>query len=320
MNAVTVSSLHRRWLPSAALGTLAGGTIFIVLIAGFGGDEFWQHLRAVDGTDLAVYTGLTLITYAWRTWRFRLFLGSDAPFPKLYGVVCVHTLMVNVLPVSAGELFYPLLVKRYRMASRWMEGMSHIVVARAQDLAVTIAFLVVAAVWVGGVAGSAQARALAMALGGGSLVLMAGGYWLSRSSRWPFRGWSALARWRAEFAASLRQISSTAWIGSLGAALAARIAAIGATYWLLRAIDISLPWSALFLLCNLYVLLPLLPTNAIAGLGTTEAFLFAYLLGQGIPAGPAAAASLQIHGLQLVIAGLLGAGGTALLKLTGRPI
>jgi uncharacterized membrane protein YbhN (UPF0104 family) len=96
--------------------------------------------------------------------------------------------------------------------------------------------------------------------------------------------------------------------------LASRLTSIIATFFLISGVGILLSLPNVFLICSLYVFLPLLPINTLAGLGITEAFLFAFFMTRGIDRSVATAASVQIHLLQLFIAFVLGVIGAIYLQ------
>jgi uncharacterized membrane protein YbhN (UPF0104 family) len=97
-------------------------------------------------------------------------------------------------------------------------------------------------------------------------------------------------------------------------AIISRLASIVAVYCLIRAAHVSLPLATVVLLSSLYVFLPLLPVNTLAGLGISEGVLTLFFVGSGMEKHLATAAGVQIHLLQLLIAGFLGVIGIVLLQ------
>jgi uncharacterized membrane protein YbhN (UPF0104 family) len=110
---------------------------------------------------------------------------------------------------------------------------------------------------------------------------------------------------------SFREVPPRVWVGTLSIATAARLSSMIAVLYLFQTVGISLPLSTVFLITSLYVFLPYLPITPPAGIGITEGFLLAFFVRSGMDVSVAAAASVQIHFLQLLIAAVLGALGLA---------
>jgi uncharacterized membrane protein YbhN (UPF0104 family) len=309
----------RRPVLSVVAGTLAGLLIIAALVVHAGIVEVLGSFQAVSPAELGIYVGLTACTYFLRALRFRALIGLGARLSKLYAVVSVHTLMVNLLPFSAGDVAYPVLLRRYRLARDLVDGIPSLLLVRVQDLALTAALLVIAVAWLGraGDAVEVAGAGVLPAMLGVAVVAAAGGLVGGRIRR------TALARRIepsiARIWAAVRAVELRTWVRTLLVGVAARMVAIVAVFYLFRSIGVPLSLGAILLITTLYTLLPLLPLNVVAGIGVTEAYLVASLMAAGVDKPAAIAASLQIHALQLGTALLLAASGFVHLQyVSGR--
>ena len=302
---------ERKWLSSLVLGTIFGVVIFAGIIVWAGLDSIWQQRRVIGFRYLWAYVGLAIVTYVFRAWRFRLLLGIKGSITKLYGIVSVHTLMLNLLPFSSGEISYPLLLKRYGVSNRFLEGVSSIVMARLQDGFIYISFLLLALVWAGDLGPVIQwaTEKFSVATLLSTLTLGIGVFLLYRRLGKKLLVVRHLKRVLPEILSSFKETSPMTWVTSFLTAFIARLASIIAVFFLFEALGIELPFPTVFLITSLYVFLPYLPVNTPAGVGITEAFLMSFFIHNGIDRGVAAAASIQIHFLQLMVSAILGALG-----------
>ena len=300
-------------MSSRLVGTTVGVLVAAAIVAWAGPDDLVASLRRVQLTDVAVYLILTACTYLLRAWRFRALISRAASLPKIYGVVSLHTLLVNLLPFSAGDLSYPVLLKRFRISGDLMEGIPSLLVVRLQDILITGALLPVALIWLGHVhhvldATEARLPLTLVGLAGASTAAVFLG---GRLARMPLvrRAMPAVRRvW-----SDVRGLHPRVWLATLTLGFLVRLVAIVAVSYLFRSVGIPLSLATVLLITTLYTLLPLLPVNVVAGIGVTEAFLVTCFVASGIDRGVAAAASLQIHGLQLLTATLLA--GVGVLQL-----
>ena len=128
---------RRKRLSSIILGSIVGAIILAAILAWAGPGKVWNNLGNVDYTDLAMYVALAVLTYLLRAWRFRLLVNRGTT-SKFYGIVSVHTLMINFLPFSSGDISYPLLLKRYGMSDGFLQGVPSLLIARAQDIFIKV--------------------------------------------------------------------------------------------------------------------------------------------------------------------------------------
>lgn len=313
--------LSRRWSSSLVLGTLVGATLFGLILVWGGVDDVWRQRRDISLPHLGGFVLLTVVVYWLRAWRFHLLLKARGALVTLYGVVSVHTLMLNLLPFGSGEVTYPVMLRRYGIASGLMEGVPSIVIARLQDSFIYLAFLVLALAWTGDLLSllrwAVESVPLAAVAPVPAIGLVALLLWKDMGRRLPMS--RDMGRWLGKVAALFRGIPPSAWVGTLIIALVARSVAMLGVMLLFQALGLHLSFSSVFLISSLYVFLPYLPINTPAGLGVTEGYLAAMFVHAGIDKSIAAAASLQGHLLQLLVVAVLGALGLLSLQyMRGR--
>ena len=115
-----------------------------------------------------------------------------------------------------------------------------------------------------------------------------------------------VARLGAKLIACLKDVRLSVWISSFAVSLATRLISFAGVVFLFESVQLPLALSSIFLITSLYVVLPYLPFNTPGGFGVTEGYLTALLLYSGIELNVAVATSVQVHLLQLAIAGILG--------------
>jgi uncharacterized membrane protein YbhN (UPF0104 family) len=301
--------LARASVVSAIIGTSIGLVLVAVLITWVGLDAVLANVHGVDPFYLAIYVGLAVSTYLLRAFRFRLLLGGGGSVSKLYGVVSLHTLMLNLLPFSAGDLSYPVLLKRYGVSRQLLDGLPSLVLVRVQDLAITGALLLVGLVWIGrasivlGPAEPLRPQVILAIL----TVVAAIGFLAQGLMPSPLR--RRLQAALRTIWATARDLDLRAWIGTLLVGALGRLVSIVGVFYLFVAVGIPLPLITVLLINTVYTFLPFLPVNVLAGVGITEAYLVACFVASGVDRSLATAASFQIHGLQVLIAALLAATG-----------
>jgi glycosyltransferase 2 family protein len=306
-----------RWLASLLMGTVGSLAALVVIIRWAGMEDVWRHLWSVDFVYLVLYFQLAMAIYLVRAWRFQLLLGGKVHLTALYGVVSVHTLMINLLPASTGEISYPFLLKHYGISHRFTDGVPSIVAARFQDLVVTTSLMLGALIWAG------DFNIIVQIMRGWSTAVIAAGviigFGLIVTQRFVNKIFISFGRFLKEVLVSLRNLSLGIWCLSFLLAIISRLVSIIAVYCLIRGAHVSLPLPTVILVSSLYVFLPLLPVNTLAGLGISEGILALFFVGSGMQKHLATAAGIQIHLLQLFIAGFLGVIGIVLLQYKRGP-
>jgi len=306
---VVGTRMNQRFFVSIVFGTVVGIIVLGLILSWAGFRSVWEHMGGVKVTYLLVYVALAIPIYLLRAFRFRLLLGKGT-LAKLYGIVSIHTLMINVLPFSTGEISYPLLLKRHGLSERFMEGVPSLVIARFQDAFISVGFVVLALTWTGDLRIVIQILGDYYAVGGLFLLALgAAGVFIYRGLA---RAWLPVRHLRQFTITVGTWLTSTKWplwLFTFLICLVIRLTSVLAVFYLLQAVGITLSFATVFLIHSLYVFLPLLPLNVLMGIGITEAFLLAFFIRNGIDPGIATAASIQVHSLQLVVAAILGAFG-----------
>jgi len=301
--------MNQRFFVSIVFGTVVGVIVLGLILSWAGFQSVWEHMKVVKITYLLVYVALAIPTNLLRALRFRLLLGKGT-LVKLYGIVSVHTFMINLLPFSTGEIAYPLLLKRYGLSERFMEGVPSIVIARFQDAFLNLGFVVLALAWTGDLRIVFQALRDHFAVGGLSLLALgAAGVFLYRRSNRVWLPVQYLRQFAVTVGEWLKSTKRTLWLSTFLIAFAIRFISVLGVFYLLQGVGIQLSFATVFLISSLYVFLPLLPLNTLMGIGITEGFLLAFFMHNGIDRSFATAASVQVHALQLVVAAILGAFG-----------
>jgi hypothetical protein len=308
-------------LLSGAVGTGVGLLLAVGLVGWVGLDTVLANMRGMQPGYIAVYVALTSGTYLLRALRFRPLIGLDVKLSKLYGIVSLHTLMVNLLPFSTGDLSYPVLLKRYRVSRTLLESLPSLLLVRIQDLVITAALLMVALAWLGRGREAAELAGDALPrLGFPAIAAIIAALVLRR-----LVARTSLARrlgpgWRRIWLA-VRDVDARVWLATIAVGFLIRLVATVSVSYLFSSVDIDVSLATVLLITSLYTLLPLLPVNVVAGIGITEAYLVACFVASGIDRGVAVAASVQIHGVQLLTAALLAVAGFVQLRyLDGREL
>lgn len=304
-------SFKRIFNKKALAGTLVGLVILIVLIYLANPRDLLAEMRAADPRLIGLYVVGMVISFIFRARRFQLLTPGEVPLTAMWGLVSVHTMLLNLLPFGSGELSYPYLLKKSGSSSTYAAGLPSLIIVRVQDLFVTGILGGLAVVWLYYV-NKSDLPAISLSIAGAT-VLVAGLVLVSVPHS------SKLIRfvrppWLEDFLLELGKMDRGVLFRTGSLAAGSRISAIIATYWLFLGIGLYLPFGHVLLVCCLFVFLPLIPVSPIANVGITEAFLVTYLGFAGIKPAAALAAGLQIHFYQLSICALLSACGYWLLQ------
>ena len=74
------------------------------------------------------------LSYLFRAFRFKMLLQGDVSVVRLYNIVAIHNMWLNLLPLRAGELSYLYLLKKKGGAVSYLTGVPSLVLARVFDL------------------------------------------------------------------------------------------------------------------------------------------------------------------------------------------
>ncbi len=303
-------------------GSLLGSIIIVGMLLWAGPEAFFDQIKNVSLPHVLIYIFSSMVVYVFRALRFRLLVGNRGSLAELYSVVSIHTFLLNILPFSSGDLSLPLLLQKFKISDSYLEGIPSLVVARLQDLIITLLFLGVSLLWVGKIGDLYRATDLMLGITIGFIslgVLFFFGRKKMRSldlSKLQARCESipilnkvmAIAK---PAIISAKEISRIIIVQTIVLALVIRLIGVFGAYYLINGIGLSMELPVAFLFCSVYVFLPYLPINTVAGLGVTEAFIGGFFLLIGVQKEVIIPASIQIHFLQLSVAILLGGLGFA---------
>ena len=255
----------------------------------------WAHLlspwASISLGGLALAMGLMLASYVLRAWRVADHFAIRGHFGAVLSLNLQHNLWNNLLPMRAGELSFPLLMKQqfgtdpaYALA-----GLFWIRLVDAQ---------VLAALALGGLLWLAKIEALAL-----GLVLLA---LIAPFVFWALRGW--LAKWAepspsgsgGKLASLLRKVlaglprDTAHFARGVLLTWANWLVKLAALAWVLRQF-VPITWSGAGLGVLGGEVTSVLPIHAPGGFGTYEAGMLAALLPQGLELATATTAAINTH-------------------------
>jgi len=307
---------------SVIWGSLIGGGFVIGLLFWVGPRDFLDQMKNVSLFHLFIYIFFSIIVYLLRALRFRMLVGGRGSLAELYSIVSIHTFLLNVLPFSGGDLSFPVLLKKFNISKSYLAGVPSLVIARLQDLTLTVLFLGLSLIWLGALGNFFTAKNLAI----GTVVTCSiiGPLFFMGRKKWLTIDWSKIQeKYRhiplfnkvtailKDAILSARSINRNIIFQTSVLAFFAKIIGVLGAYYLINGIGLSMELPIAFLFCSVYVFLPFLPINTVAGLGVTEAFIGGFFLLVGVQKEIIIPASIQIHALQLSVAVLLGGLGFA---------
>lgn len=130
------------------IATIVLAIIFIVfLLSQISIKDIIDTLFSLNPFILAAGFSLYACTYLLRAFRFSLLLNRVIGIRDVFPIVCVHGLMVNLLPSRAGEVSYIYLLKKIHGRTTG-EGVATLVVARIFDFIVLILLLFTAGLFI----------------------------------------------------------------------------------------------------------------------------------------------------------------------------
>jgi uncharacterized protein (TIRG00374 family) len=301
----------------------AGLLVFFLRNADLAG--VWAEVRHADVGLLAAAVGVTLVTYALRSWRWQFLLNPIGPtrFSNAFRTTVIGFAASFLLPARAGELIRPYLLARHERLSA-TACFATVVLERFLDLVTVLllfsAFLLFfdpglaatdprtfAAVRMG-----AALAALTSVAGLVVLSLLAGhpdrlARAAGRLERWlPARIAGALERLVARFAQGMAVLRRPA---ELARALALSVPlwmSIAAGIWVTaRAFHITFPYTGSFLVMSFLVVGVAVPTPGAIG-GFHAAFRVAVTTFYGAPEDRAVGAAIVLHAISFVPVTIMG--------------
>jgi uncharacterized protein (TIRG00374 family) len=307
-----------RSAPYVIGGALVFGLLFALAAALAGGDDFLRHLGALSPGLLLGLLALSLVNYLARAVRWQLLcrrLDLAVPFPR-NALYYVAGFSLTTTPGRVGEALRLWLLRRHH-GYRYEATLALMIADRLSD---TVAVVLLCLASVAAAAAYGWGVALAAALIGVKVVLLARPALLTRATGWLQTKFGLWPRRLAQLRFALRQTARLATWHTAGAALllgiAGWLAEAGAFWWLLSALcaDVS-PIEAVFIFGFAMIVGGTMALPG--GLGGTEATMVGLLAAFGVDLPTALAATAIIRATTLWFAVLLG-----LLALPGvlRPV
>src|SRR3990167_7042831 len=92
-------------------GILVSGGLLFLLLNYVSVDDIWNTLKKLS-FEVAIYALLIYIfIFILRTLIFKTLIGKQIKFGKLFSIVSMHNFINLFLPLKAGELSFPILIK-----------------------------------------------------------------------------------------------------------------------------------------------------------------------------------------------------------------
>jgi len=264
-----------------------------------------------------------------RALRFRALVHSrEVPMPRMFSIVNVQNLLATITPGRAGELSYVLLLRRDGRVPG-AEGLAGLVVARALDFVVVfgVALFALLAVRAWLPAGSGRVLAMAGALFGISILVLAQLAWISekgvgiieaalratRADRWPpARRFAAISADVHAQVVRVRAEGDTLYLWFLTAGI--WISSYAVSWIWIAGLGLPVSFGQAIFVAAVAGLAASLPVQGFAGLGTTEAGWAIPLVLMGVQRQEAIAAGFCFHALAIIYLAILG--GTGFLHLS----
>ncbi|MBN1770363.1 MAG: flippase-like domain-containing protein [Deltaproteobacteria bacterium] len=285
--------------------------------------EVLEALERFDPAWLPALLGSYALTFPCRAARFRA-LGVPLGRTDLTAVATIHQFMNRVLPVRAGELAFPVLVKRL-CGTSLVEGVALIALGHLLDLAlIAVAFLAGllalpqtrAAV---GPVGTTLVAAALPAMLAGYLLLPSLGSRLARTlaARWRARRprWSAKLERAAETLAAVRAVSRRAFASAAVWTLMLWLTTFVSCWATMAAMRVPVEPAAVVVGSTAAILASVVPIGGIGSFGTLEGGWAAGFVLVGVAPADAVASALVLSGTTFAFT--MVAAGVSWLRLRG---
>jgi uncharacterized protein (TIRG00374 family) len=280
--------------------------------------QVWGAIKRADAGLIAVAVAVTMLTYVFRAWRWRVLLApiGHARFRTAFRTTVIGFTATFLLPARVGEVLRPYLLARQE-GFKATATFATIIIERLLDLATVLLLFALALPfagvdvgpeirWAGLTAGAAAVTGLVV------LCVLAGhperlGRWTARlASMLPARAADAAANLVTTFAEGLavlrspsHLLMSVAWSLPLWITIAFTILVCS------RAFDLTFSFSGTFLVMGALVVGVSLPTPGGAG-GFHAAYLFAVTGFFGANEDVAGAAAIVLHAVSFVPVTIVG--------------
>lgn len=103
--------------------------------------DIFKVISSAPPSGIILGFTLYVFSYLFRALRFKMLLEGDISITDLFPIVCVHSMMNNILPLRAGELSYIYLIRKRKFLMR--QGIATLMVARILDfIVISLLFLI----------------------------------------------------------------------------------------------------------------------------------------------------------------------------------
>ena len=280
--------------------------------------EVWAAIRRAHPGLIAIGVAVTLLTYVFRAWRWRLLLApiGHARFRTAFRTTVIGFTATFLLPARVGEVLRPYLLARQE-GFKATATFATIIIERLLDLATVLLLFALALPFAGVDVGPqikwAGLTAAVMAISGLLVLCVLAGHperlgrWASRLARiLPARAAAAAGHLVTAFAEGLAVLRSpahllmaVAWSLPLWVSIAVTILVCS------RAFDLTFSFSGTFLVMGALAVGVSLPTPGGAG-GFHAAYLYAVTGFFGANEDVAGAAAIVLHAVSFVPVTIVG--------------
>lgn len=304
----------------------------VLLLSQISIKDIINTLFSLNPFILAAGFSLYVLSYLLRAFRFSILLNRAITVRDIFSIVCVHGLMVNLLPSRAGEVSYIYLIKKVHGQTTG-EGLATLVVARIFDFIVVILLLFIAGLFVHNVPAVFQdfmwiVSFFLFFLLGILISLLYYGERALQKLAIIFKYFnlecskpsSIVLRIGNEIVHSFQGINMKR-DGPLLCLISISIWLTAYTnlYLILMDLGISIPFQNVIFGAVLIVLAGVLPTPGIAGFGTGQAFFTLVFIPLGMPLEGAIVSAFSWHVIVIVFSLMLGGYGAFMLKKQHLP-
>jgi len=106
--------------------------LIIILLIPINIKDLVRVIKNLDFVWLLLAFLFYILLYIFRTLRFKLLLENKIKFWRIFDIVCLHNLLINILPLRSGELSYLYLIKKTGRIKAG-QNISSLIVARFFD-------------------------------------------------------------------------------------------------------------------------------------------------------------------------------------------
>jgi len=124
------------------IGTIITVVIVYVLLTFVSLADIIRTLKLVPIKIIGICFLIYLLSYVFRALRFKILLQDKITLSRLFDIVCIHTMLGQVLPARSGEISYIYLTKK-KHAIKGTEGLATLVIARVFDfISISLIFFI----------------------------------------------------------------------------------------------------------------------------------------------------------------------------------